>query len=86
MNSVYLRVDALFRNLSRDLVCPDRMLDGSFTESEECSDECQGHADAEPEGQECDQGKERNGGWGALVPENQVHDKEEGKDDTEIQN
>ena len=85
MTSIHLCVDALFGNLSRDLVCPDWMLDGSFPESEECSDECQGHADAEPEGQEGDQGEERDGGRGALVPENQVHDEEEGKNDSEMQ-
>ena len=85
MTSIYLCIDTLFGNLSRDLVGPDWMLDGSFPESEECSDECQGHADAEPEGQEGDQGEERDGGRGALVPENQVHDEEEGKNDSEMQ-
>ena len=82
----YLSVDALFWDLSRDLVCPDGMLDGPLAEAEECSDEGQGHGHAEPQGQQGHQGEEGDGSWGSLVPQDQVHDEEQGKDNTENKN
>ena len=78
-----LCVDALFRNLSGNLVGADRMFDGAFPESEEGSDEGQGNGHAEPERQEGHQGEEGNGGRWSFVPEDQVHDEEEGKDNSE---
>ena len=59
------------------------MFDGSFPESEEGSDEGQGNGHAEPKGQESNQREEGDGSRRSFVPENQVHDEEQGKDDSE---
>ncbi len=54
LEELNLGVDALLWDLSRDLIGPDRMFDGSFPESKEGSYEGQGNRDAEPQGQQGD--------------------------------
>ena len=72
----YLCVDALLWDLARDLIRSDRMFNGTLSETEEGSNEGQGHRDAEPQGKQCYQCEEWNGRRGAFVPQHQVHDKE----------
>lgn len=53
----------------------------SFPESKVRANECQWDGYAEPQCQQCEQCAERHCAWAALVPQNQIHNEEQGKDD-----
>lgn len=76
-----LRVDRLVGNLSRDLISANWMFHGAFAESKVSSNEGQRDWNAEPQGEDGDEGWERNGTGALLVPQNDVHDEEQAEDD-----
>ena len=80
-----LSVDGLVGDLTWDLVRPHRLLDRRFPEAEVGSDEGEGDGDTEPECQQGDEGEERNGSTGGIIPEDQVEDEEVSEDDARTQ-
>jgi len=74
-----LGVHALVRDLSGNLICPHGLLDAGFPEPEVCPNKGERDTDPEPEGQQRHEGEEGNGGWAAVVPQNQIHNEEVSK-------
>jgi hypothetical protein len=66
---LYLCVDTLVRDLSRNLVGADRLLNGRPPEAEIGADEGERDRDAEPEGEQRHQREEGNGRRAPVVPQ-----------------
>lgn len=76
-----LRVDRLIRDLPRDLIRPDRVLQRSLAEAEVSADKRQRNRHAEPQGQDRNEGREWNRAGAFFVPQHEVHHEEQAEHD-----
>jgi len=79
------RVDALLRDLARDLVRTHRDLDWWLLESEVCTEERERNRDSKPEGKQRDQRAEGDSSRGVLHPQRQIENEENPEDQSREQ-
>jgi len=77
-----LSVNALIRNLSRNLIGPHWLLNWRLSEAKVGTNEGERNRNAKPESKKSDEGEEWNRSRTSLIPKNQVQDEEVGKDDS----